>query len=80
MRTEFFRFGLVSVVALGVDLSILITLKESLGLPALLSAACGFLCGAFTHYTLSIRFVFLYRRMSSRAAEALSFAALSAIG
>lgn len=80
LGTEMVRFGLVSVAALVVDVSVLVALREGAGLPPLAAAAVGFLTGALFHYALSVRFVFRYRRLSSRAAELGTFAALSAVG
>ena len=65
---QFVRYGLVSAVALVVDTSVYWVLLTPLGLAAK-AAACGYVCGVFTHYLLSSRLVFA-DRLAARGVKA----------
>lgn len=55
---QIFRYGLVSIFALGADAGLLYWLKEYMGLHYLLAATLSFVCGLIVSYVLSMRFVF----------------------
>lgn len=51
------RYGLASVVALGVDVALFLILL-AVGVSAALSAACGYVAGILIHWLISSRLVF----------------------
>ena len=57
---QFGGYVMVSAIALVVDTSVYWVLLKPLGLAAK-AAACGYVCGVLTHYTLSSRIVFASR-------------------
>lgn len=61
LARELFLYGLVSVIALGVDFLILLQLASKVHY--LLAATLAFLLGSLVHYALSIRLVFKTRRL-----------------
>lgn len=77
---DFVAYGLVSAVALGVDMGVLLMLNGKLGLPVVLAATISFVCGAAVAYLLSIRFVFRYHRLARRSSEFTSFVLLGIAG
>jgi putative flippase GtrA len=77
---DFVAYGLVSVVALGVDMGLLLLLNGELGVPVLIAATISFVCGAAVAYVLSVRFVFRYHRLARRSSEFTSFVLLGIAG
>lgn len=77
---EIFLYGLVSAVAFGVDLLILVGLVEIAGAPYLAAAVAGFVTGGLVAYGLCVRFIFRYRRIEDRRVEASSFIVLGLAG
>ncbi len=63
------RAALSSVIAFGLDFSILILLTERLHLYYLFSAAAGFVVGTTLNYLLNVHWVFSRRRLSRRSLE-----------
>ena len=61
---EFWRYLLVSAVALAVDFGVLIGLTELLGVHYLFAGAAGFLIGAGAVYAGSVFWVFAHRKLS----------------
>lgn len=77
---EVVRYGLISVVALAVDMTLLASLTHYLHAHYLLAATCSFLAGGVVAYLLSVRFVFRYHRLQVRFVEAAAFVALGVAG
>ncbi len=77
---EFWRYLIVSGVALVVDFSLLIGLTEFFGMHYLWSGAAGFLTGAGVAYMGSVRWVFVHRRLSSPSQEMTLFALIGVGG
>lgn len=59
---QLFKYGLVSAVALAVDMGLLYSLTEWAHFNYLLSATIAFICGLIVNYTLSLRYVFAKSR------------------
>jgi putative flippase GtrA len=74
------RSLVVSVIALAVDFSLLVFLKEVVGLHYLVAAALSFCMGVVVNYALSIRWVFANRKLSSKHAEFVIFVLICAVG
>jgi putative flippase GtrA len=69
---EFVRYFLVSLVALGLDMALLLFFAQWMHYA--IAASLSFLLGAGAHYLLSVAFVFRKRRMASRKfSEAIIF-------
>ena len=77
---ELFRYGLVSVCAFAIDISLLWLLATRAGVHYLVAATISFLAGGVVAYLLSVRFVFNYRRVQTRSIEATAFVALGIAG
>lgn len=77
---ELVLYGLVAAVAFVVDLAVLTALVEVGKLPYLLAAVIAFVAGSLVAYGLCVRYVFRYRRLDDRRAEASLFVALGVIG
>ncbi|MGH7025489.1 MAG: GtrA family protein [Caulobacteraceae bacterium] len=77
---EFWRYFLVSLLALGVDFSGLIVLTRVFHVYYLVAAPITYMTGAVLQYVLSIVFVFHAHRMRNRAAEFVAFALLGLLG
>jgi putative flippase GtrA len=77
---DFFAYGLVSALALGVDVSLLMLLYQELHLQYVVAATISFTCGAAVAYVLSVRFVFHYHRLRNRGSEFTSFVLLGIAG
>ena len=77
---ELFRYGLVSLVALAVDLGLLELLHRFTTLHYLFSASLSFVAGGFVAYLLSVRFVFRHRRVDTAMTEGSIFIALGLVG
>jgi putative flippase GtrA len=70
----------VSVIALIVDFSTLVFLKEAGNMHYLLAAALGFSLGVVVNYILSVKWVFANRKFASKHAEFTIFVVICAIG
>lgn len=80
LSLEIVRYGLISVVALAVDMTLLALLTQYLHAHYLLAATCSFLAGGIVAYLLSARFVFRYHRLQVRMMEGVAFVALGVAG
>jgi len=76
LTDEFQRYFLVSATAFGVDLGVLVLLKEGFHLHYLSAAALGFLSGMVIAYVFSIRWAFRYRCQTDWRREFLLFAVI----
>ena len=75
-----FAYGLVSVVALGVDTSVLYSLATWAGWHYLAASMVAFAAGAAVAYLLSVRFVFPVRKLHNPYTEFVAFVALGLAG
>lgn len=73
---EFQRYFLVSAMAFGIDIGVMLLMKEGFGLHYLSSAALGFICGIVVAYVLSIRWAFRVRCRSDWRQEFFLFAVI----
>lgn len=73
-------YGLVSALALGVDMSVLNGLVKGAGWHYLPASAAAFAGGATVAYLLSVRFVFPARRLHNPYLEFVSFVGLGLAG
>ena len=78
--SEFWRYLLASVIALGLDFSLLWLLTERAGLHYLSSAAISYSAGAVLHYAISVTLVFRERRVGDRRMEFAGFFAIGLLG
>jgi putative flippase GtrA len=74
------RSLIVSAIALVVDFSALIILKQEFGINYLLAAAISFSLGVLVNYSLSVKWVFAYRQLSSKTHEFIIFVVITALG
>jgi putative flippase GtrA len=77
---EALGYGLVSGVALGIDMGVLHGLVDGLGWHYLLAGAVAFLAGATVSYLLSVRFVFSTRKLHNPYLECIAFFAVGLVG
>lgn len=77
---QLFRYGLVSLVSLGVDFGGLWLLTEKAGLHYLVSAILSYGAGMLVNYLLSVLWVFPTRKLKSRAVELGAFVAIGVAG
>lgn len=77
---DFLAYGLVSAVALGFDVGLLMLLYQQLHMQYVVAATISFTCGAVVAYALSVRFVFKYHRLRNRGSEFTSFVLLGVAG
>jgi putative flippase GtrA len=77
---DFLAYSVVSALALGVDVGLLLLLTKQWQVQYLVAATISFICGAAVAYTLSVRFVFHYHRLAKRAPEFTSFVLLGVAG
>ncbi len=75
---ELFRYGMVSAIALIVDLGCLLLLAQLLHY--LLAATLSFILGGVVAYFLSVRFVFQHRKLDRVSTELSLFIALGLVG
>lgn len=73
-------YGLVSVLALGVDMGLLHGLVDGFGWHYLVASTIAFLAGATVSYLLSVRFVFPFRKVHNPYLECLAFFTLGLVG
>ena len=74
------RYLVVSLIALGVDYTLLVGLSAAAGGHYLVAAAVGFGAGLIVNYALSVAFVFRQRRLRSRRLEFVGFFAIGLVG
>ena len=77
---ELALYGLVSILALSIDVATLIVCTETFGLHYLLSAALAFLLGVSVAYVLSVTWAFKVRARTNRRQEFLIFAGIGIAG
>jgi putative flippase GtrA len=77
---EVLNYAGASGVALVVDVAVLWTLVRFFSWWYLAAATTSFLTGMVVAYVISVTFVFAHRRIHSRRAEFLSFAAIGGAG
>jgi len=77
---EFWRYLAASVVALGLDFSLLWLLTSQAGLHYLTSSAISYSTGAVLHYAISVTLVFRERRLADRRMEFAGFFAIGLLG
>jgi len=77
---ELAGYGLASIAALAVDMTLLWMLVQVFSLGYVLAATLSYLAGASVAYVLSVRLAFTEHRLRNRRAEFLSFVALGTIG
>lgn len=63
---QMIKYGMVSTIALIVDLGLLYLLTEACGINYLISASLSFICGLVVNYSLSIVFVFKKSKFNRR--------------
>ncbi len=64
MILQLIKFGIVGVIAAGVDVGVLVALKELLHVDVLLSSAISFCVSVSVNYLLSMTFVFKSKNQS----------------
>ncbi len=77
---EFFRYFIVSLVALSADFLLLYILTSFAGIYYLISAVFSYLTGLVVNYLLSTYWVFAKRKISNRVVEFSIFAIIGIIG
>jgi putative flippase GtrA len=77
---ELIRYGGVSACAFVIDAGLLWLLAKQAGIHYLVAATISFLVGGLVAYLLSIRFVFIERRLQTRSIEGTTFIALGLVG
>ena len=80
LAREFLTYGAVSGLAFVADLTVLFLLVEALGLHYIVAAIAAFCAGIAVAYSLSVKFVFEYRRVTNRPVEFAGFAGIGAAG
>lgn len=79
--SQIVKFGIVGVVATGIDFFVLTVLTEVIAVHYLTSAAVGFIVATLFNYIASMRFVFNSRfGMDEKRKELILFVILSVIG
>jgi len=77
---QIFKFGVVGIVAFGIDYGILILLTEVIGINYLVSATISFSVSVVFNYIASMRFVFKRKDRSPKTKEFMIFVLLSIVG
>lgn len=77
---QIMKFGIIGVIAFGIDYGLLIFLTEVFGIEYLLSATISFTVSVVFNYVASMRYVFAHKEGMSRRREFVIFVVLSAIG
>ncbi|AEB06841.1 GtrA family protein [Coriobacterium glomerans PW2] len=80
LPAQIMKFGVVGVIAFGIDYAILVFLTEVYGIPPVLSATISFTVSVIFNYLASMRYVFRHRPGMSRRREFVIFVVLSALG
>jgi len=77
---DLIRYGAVGLVAFVADFATLYLLKTYLNLHYLVAAAFGFIVGLLINYSLSIKWVFSYRKIKNAKVELLIFVFIGVAG
>ncbi|MEE8674670.1 GtrA family protein [Tractidigestivibacter scatoligenes] len=77
---QFLKFGVVGVIATGIDFGIMIFLTEVFGVDPVISSGISFCTSTVFNYLASMRFVFKHREDLSKRRELIIFVVLSLIG
>lgn len=77
---QFLKFGVVGVIATGIDFGIMIFLTEVFGVDPVISSGISFCTSTVFNYLASMRFVFKHREDLSKRREFIIFVVLSLIG
>lgn len=77
---QFFRYGIVGVIAAVVNIGMLYILTELLGLHYIFSNILAFTLGLIANYFLSVRYVFSKERKKDRKLEFIAYVAFGLIG
>jgi len=77
---QLIRSLFVSIVALAVDFSLLVFLKQVAGVNYLVAAVLGFMGGVTVNYFLSITWVFTERQFSDKRKEYVVFVVITSFG
>ena len=80
LAAQFLKFGVVGVIATGIDFGIMIFLTEVFGVDPVISSGISFCTSTVFNYLASMRFVFTHRDDLSRRREFAIFVVLSLIG
>ena len=80
LATQFLKFGVVGVIATGIDFGIMIFLTEVFGVDPVISSGISFCTSTVFNYLASMRFVFRHREDLSKRHEFIIFVVLSLIG
>lgn len=80
LATQFLKFGVVGVIATGIDFGIMIFLTEVFGVDPVISSGISFCTSTVFNYLASMRFVFGHREDLSKRHEFIIFVVLSLIG
>lgn len=77
---QLFRYTFVGGFAFVIDFSSLFILTEAFHIHYLVSAAIAFLIGLLINYSISVKWVFNQRKLTSRKNEVLIFAGIGVVG
>lgn len=77
---QFFKFGVVGVIATLIDYAILMVLSQLLGIDPVVAGGISFIASLIFNYLASMRYVFSRREDLSRQKEFITFCILSGIG
>ena len=77
---QFLKFGVVGVIATGIDFGVMIFLTEVFGVDPVISSGISFCTSTVFNYLASMRFVFRHREDLSKRREFIIFVVLSLIG
>lgn len=77
---QLIRYGLSGGLAFAVDFGVMILLHRYCAIPEVAAGTISFGIGLIITYLMSIFWIFDERRLSSRTAEFLTFAAIGAVG
>lgn len=77
---QFFRFGIIGILSVGVDMGLLIILTDLVGWDYIVTAALTYSVSVIFNYVLSMRFVFEGREEQNKMLQLSIFVFLSVIG
>lgn len=77
---QFFRFGIIGILSVGVDMGLLIILTDLVGWDYIVSAALTYSVSVIFNYVLSMHFVFEGREEQNKMLQLSIFVFLSVIG
>lgn len=77
---QILKFGVVGIIATGIDFGVLYVLSQPLGMDPVISAGISFCVSLVFNYVASMRYVFTHREDMSRSREFVIFLVLSLIG